>query len=100
MAIKPDEVTKKVAEEDAATLKRLESYIDGTIKSVFNGEGPVTVNLSDEKLRPGLKTKLLDLYREAGWSAQFDEGDSQRDGSWCSLRLSPRYRTDRTKGES
>lgn len=92
MAIRPEEVMKRVTEEDAALLKRLEARVDAEIRDHFDGTRAVDVDLLNGvrgKLRPAVKERLKQIYRDAGWTTTIEEGSCQRDGEWCRLKLTP-----------
>lgn len=71
MVIGPDELMKKITEDEAGKLEQLEKKIDDTLRKKYSDGWTVTFSKSIfGDLGECAIESLLSKYRKAGWSVQ------------------------------
>lgn len=86
MALTPEQAFK-LQEPDKKLIDDLERAIDTKLGASYDGETvslPMSVFLS-RRARQELERR----YSAANWQVKWDEGQDQREGSWCNIVLTP-----------
>lgn len=80
MVMGPEDLVKKIIQENAEKIKQLETKIDDILKSKYDGYCLVSISgdlFNDLKLC--CRDELLSRYKAAGWD--IEHVDNQRDGN-------------------
>jgi len=82
MVVRPNEIVDWGLER-----KRIEGEIDAKLKADWKGAGQVRYELP-VKFPERLAQRLIQTYKDAGWSVEHRFGSCQKDGDWNYLDFS------------
>lgn len=89
MAITPVDLLKSIKEEDAPTIKRLETVIDDELKKLVANNHVATIDLvvinEGKTPRMSVVNELIRMYGDAGWKVEVNQGSEPREGAWLRL---------------
>ena len=81
MTLGPRELLEKVVQDERPRIRRAERLIDEALTERYNGLNTVAIDATlFHGIRAPALNKLLDAYRHAGWTVQYQS--DQRDGDF------------------
>ena len=85
MVIGPDELLKRITEDEAGKIEQLEKKIDDSLRASYEGNNSVVLDYDIFRdIRKCTVDALLSKYRQAGWSVNYIS--DQRDGDYYEFK--------------
>lgn len=94
MPVRPEDIEKRISEEEAEITQRAFEEIDRALESRYVPGCEVAISLSMSKPRHAVQQKIIMAYENAGWEVDWSNYDGGQLHGWSvSVVLRPRVKS-------